>query len=247
MFHTIPSESAVFRGYVFDSSEAQDASGTAPTTGGGSSPPTYLTPDAVMAYCQARLQSIDGQVETAMAQQQNCNSEQSQIQTVLGEISTLQSNVDSNGVVNDPATAGAMEHHLELLISQMETSDPNNPEIGTLKQLHDTIMATGTGPNKYGAAGFYYSNSNGPGAMPNGQSAPGSVRNDQDDKFGSDELTNFSQTLTGVNNSLNNSAELGMINIQSLMSQRTTAIQLSTNIMQSIDDGMSKIADNIGH
>jgi hypothetical protein len=250
MFHTIPSESAVFRGYVFEDSEAQDASGTTATGGsGGSSPPVYLTPDAIMAYCQSRLQSIDGQVETAMTQQENCNSEQTQVQNVLNEIGTLQSQLSGTpAVVNAPGTAVTMENSLEKLISQMETTDPTNSQIGTLKQLYDTIMATSTGPNKNGATmGFYNGNTNPPGSPPNGNAPPQGVNNDEDGTFGSDELTNFSQTLTGVNNSLNNSAELGMINIQSLMSQRTTAIQLSTNILQSMDDGMSKIVDNVGH
>src|SRR5579863_1719567 len=117
MFHTMPTESAVFRGYVFDSSEAQDASGTTPAgSSGGGSPPTYLTPDAVMAYCQSRLQSIDGQVETAMTQQEACNSEQSQIQTVLNEIGTLQSQLSGDpATVTNHQAAVQMEQSLEKL------------------------------------------------------------------------------------------------------------------------------------
>ncbi len=244
MFHTIPSEAAIFRGYVFDNSEAQDASGTTPaSSSGGSSPPVYLTPDAIMAYCQSRLQSIDGQVETAMTQQQNCNSEQQGVQNILTDVSSLQSELN-NGTVKDHGAAAKLESDLEKLISQMQSTDPSNPQIGTLEQLHDKIMATGTGPNN--GAQAYYCSANPPGS-PTGQTPPPNVHQDTDDTFGTDELTGFSQTLTGVNNSLNNSAELGMIAIQSLMSQRTTAIQLSTNILQSINDGMSKIANNIGH
>ena len=115
-------------------------------------------------------------------------------------------------------------------------------------------MATGTGPytttDPSGHTvqhGYYNGTTTGPGMPPTGGSPPSGVRADQDSTFGSDELKGFSDTLTGINNNLNNSAELGMISIQSLMSQRSTAIQLATNIMQSLDDGTSKIADNIGH
>jgi hypothetical protein len=246
----IPNPSAPsFRLDLFEAGEAQDTSGTTPTGSGGNSPPLYLTPDAIMAYCQSRLQSIDGQVETAMTQQQNCNSEQSAVQGVLNEIGDLQSQLSGTPpVVNAPASAVKIEGDLESLISQMETTDPTNSQIATLKQLFDTIMATSTGPNKNGAQmGFYNGSTAAPGSPPNGTAPAQGVNNDEDGTFGSDELTNFSQTLTGVNNALNNSAELGMINIQSLMSQRTTAIQLSTNILQSMDDGMSKIVDNVGH
>lgn len=224
---------------------AESANGATPTTGSTSSsaPPTYLTPDAIMAYCQSRLQSIDGQVETAMTQQQNCNNEQTGVQGILTDVSSLQSELN-NGVVKDHGAAAKLEGDLEKLISQMQATDPSNPQIGTLEQLHDTIMATGTGPNN--GAGGYYCSANPPGS-PTGQAPPPNVNQDHDDTFGTDELTSFSQTLTGVNNALNNSAELGMIQIQSLMSQRTTAIQLSTNILQSMDDGMSKIVDNVGH
>ena len=37
-----------------------------------------------------------------------------------------------------------------------------------------------------------------------------------------------------------------MIAIQSNMSDRTTAIQLTTSILQAYDDGLAKIANNIG-
>ena len=38
-----------------------------------------------------------------------------------------------------------------------------------------------------------------------------------------------------------------MVQIQSLMSQRQTAVSLTTNLVQSLGDQENKIADNIGH
>jgi hypothetical protein len=229
-------------------SAAAAAGSGAPAASASSSPPVYLTPDAVMAYCQSRLQGIDSQVQAAMTQQQNVNTEQQGIQNILSEVSTLQSQVNDNGVVHDPASAQKLEQDIESLVSQIERTDPSCSQLDQLKQLHDTVMATGTGP--YGSNpvhGYYSSSSSTPGMPPNGSSPPSGVRADQDGTFGSDELKGFSDTLSGINNNLNNSAELGMISIQSLMSQRSTAIQLATNIMQSLDDGTSKIAGNIGH
>ena len=51
----------------------------------------------------------------------------------------------------------------------------------------------------------------------------------------------------GVSSSVNSSSELEMIQLQSFMSQRQTAIQLTTNLVQSLGDQLNKIADNIGH
>src|ERR1700685_4647308 len=67
-----------------------NTSGTAATgaTSDGSSPPGYLTPQALMVYCQTRLQGIDSQVQTAMTAQQNSDWEQSQIGGILSTLAT---------------------------------------------------------------------------------------------------------------------------------------------------------------
>jgi hypothetical protein len=46
---------------------------------------------------------------------------------------------------------------------------------------------------------------------------------------------------------LNSGAELQMIQLQSIMSQRQTAIQITTNLVQALGDQLNKIADNVGH
>jgi len=60
----------------------------------------------------------------------------------------------------------------------------------------------------------------------------------------------FKNTTSGgvqkIQQDLNSGAELSMINLQSLMSQRQSAIQVCTNLVQSLGDQVSKIADNVG-
>ena len=63
----------------------------------------------------------------------------------------------------------------------------------------------------------------------------------------SQELQGYAQTLTDAAGNLNSNSELGMVQIQSLMSQRQTAVSLTTNLVQSLGDQENKIADNIGH
>jgi len=64
-------------------------------------------------------------------------------------------------------------------------------------------------------------------------------------------VDSFNSTVVGGLNSiqkdLNASSELSMINLQSLMSQRQSAVQMCTNLVQSLGDQMNKIAQNIGH
>jgi len=224
------------------------ADGTSPTATDGSSPPAYLTPEALMVYCQTRLQGIDSQVQTAMTSQQNTNWEQGQIAGILSELSTDSADT-TNGVMNNPQECKTIEQNLENLITQIQAKDPGCSQLGQLEQLHDSIMATGTGPYQDASGlthGFYYGGD--PAKTPTGLTTPpGDVsKSGADNTISTDEFTNFTNTLNNINSSLSSGAEMGMINIQSLMSDRTTAIQLTTSILQSYDDGVEKIADNIG-
>jgi hypothetical protein len=213
----------------------------------GSSPPVYLTPQALMVYCQTRLQGIDSQVQAAMTTQQNTNWEQTEIGNVLSDVASI-SGGTTNGVTTDPQVVQALELKLENLITQIQQTDPTCSQLQPLEQLHDSVMATGTGaypPANTSIQGYYGSSPNGTTGAPMGRVPPaGSPTNDS--SFSTADLTGFTSTLNNINSSLSSGAEMGMINIQSLMSDRTTAIQLTTSILQSFDDGLSKIADNIG-
>lgn len=234
----------------------------------------YLTPEALMLYCQSRLQDIDGQVQKEMAAQQNVTWEQSQIGNLMNEVQALQSTITNsdpsgaNGFTTDPGDAQKLESQIASLISEIQQRDPNCPILSQLEQLHDQVMATGTGPvdangnsvqdskNTTGpiipgsgqpiVQGYYNGSTAAAGDPPNGGTAPSGSRADQDGKLGTSELTTFNTTLQNLNNTLNSSAEMGMISIQSQMSQRSTALQLTTNILQSYDDGLAKIVGNIG-
>jgi hypothetical protein len=68
-----------------------------------------------------------------------------------------------------------------------------------------------------------------------------------DNQFGTDELQGYGQALSDAAGSLNSDSELAMVHLESLMSQRQTAVTLTTNLVQSLGDQENKIADNIGH
>jgi hypothetical protein len=52
--------------------------------------------------------------------------------------------------------------------------------------------------------------------------------------------------VSDVQKNLNSGSELSMISLQSLVSQRQQAIQVCTNLIQSLGDQCNKIAENIG-
>jgi hypothetical protein len=224
-----------------------NATGTSTTGTDGSSPPAYLTPESLMAYCQSRLQSIDSQVQTAMTQQQNADWEQSSIGNILTEIAS-DSAAATNGGMTNPQECQALEQKIEDLITQIQQRDPGCAQLGPLELLHDTVMATGTGPypQPNPTHSYYSSNAGGVGGKPDGPTPPAGVNSDQDGTIGTNELTDFTNTLNNINSSLSSGAEIGMIQIQSLVSERTTAITLATSTLQSLDDGTQKIVDKIG-
>jgi hypothetical protein len=200
--------------------------GLAPATAGGA---VFLTPDALLAYCQSRLDSIDGQVRAAFSQQQLRNSESSAIQGVL---QTFQAS--SGGVTSDSQSCARMETALHDLIEKLKASDPGCPELPRLEQTYNDAVRSGTGPTSalpYEDEGLY----------PPKQSGP-----EGDNTFSNTEMQTFISSLQGCASDLNSGSELQMIQLQSLMSQRQTAVQLTTNLVQSLGDQAQKIAENIG-
>jgi len=234
--------------YAAIEAAASGANGTAAAETDGSSPPPYLTPQSLMAYCQSRLQNIGTQIQTAMTQQQNADWEQSGVGKILTEISNDSAGT-TNGVMNNPGECQTLETNIETLITQIQQRDPGCSQLSQLEQLHDSIMATGSGPftdssNTY--HGYYGSSTASVGQSPNGPTPPSSGQVDQDNTISTSEFGDFTSTLNNINSSLNSGATMGIITIQSLVSEQTTAIQLATSTLQALSDGTEKIVDKIG-
>lgn len=164
----------------------------------------YLTPDAMLVYCQSRLTGINTQCSDIMTRQEkNANA-----QKALGElVSTL--SLYQEGVHGDTTKTLAVRNAYQKAID--DVGGPTSPLGEKLANDRDTLFETGD------TAGD--------------KNSMGAVLN----------ATKSHQS------SLNSDAEIDMIRLQSLMSQRQTAIQLTTNIVQSLNDQANKIVANIGH
>jgi hypothetical protein len=68
----------------------------------------------------------------------------------------------------------------------------------------------------------------------------------QDGKYYSSEIEAGKKTLDGTMKQLEASAQLEMIALQSMMSSRQTAVQLSTNLISALGETSRAIAANIG-
>jgi hypothetical protein len=213
-----------------------EASGDGSDSGSDQPPPApvFLTDASMLAYCSSQMQGIDSQIQTMFAEQQKQNQEQQIINQALQVLQgCTDGTLDTNGhSAPRPEQCVAMEKALESAIDQIEAIDPNAPCLTDLKHIHDNLMATGTGPNAHGIDHGYYL-------------GPTDANPTPDCNISSAEMGQFIQALQGVGSGLNNDAQLRMIQIQSLVSQQQTAVQLTTNIMQSLDDSMKKVVDNI--
>lgn len=214
-----------------EESGSGDAPGDMPI---GTYTPEYLSPDALLAYCGTQMQQIDSQIQATFADQQKQNLEQQAINQALQVLQgCADGTVDGSGkYASNPDQCRSMEKALEQAISTIEQIDPNAACLQQLKQIHDNIMATGTGPNDPQMGHGYYVGPN------DGNPTP-------DNTISSTEMSGFINALQNVGSGLNSDAQLRMINIQSLVAQQQTAVELTTNIMQSMDDATNKVVGNI--
>jgi hypothetical protein len=220
----------------------------APNIGPTGDPTQGLSGDALLAYIETKLNDTDGQIKDMLNHQKTVQAEQARIQQLMTEITSLQSKItnqdsNGNGTVKDPAAAAKLEQDIEDCINYIQSVDPGSSALGQLRALHDRVMATSTGPHD--GHGYYYGNTAPAGQPPNGQNPPPDVNNDKDGTFGTDELKDFTDTLQGINSDLSSGSQIEMIKLQSMVSDRSTAIQLATNIMQSVHDAEQKTVANI--
>jgi len=199
------------------------------TTAIGSS--NSLTSDSLMSYCDSQLDSIDGEIDTTMESDNDATQVSQQLQ---GVIETFQQN--SGGVNSSFNSCASLESALGNVVTQMQQTDPSNPNLGPLTQTYNNMVWSGTGGTPaYGGPQLM------PGFPPvqNGPQGDGTLS--------TDEMNSYISTLQGASSSLDSGSEMSLVEIQSLMSQRETAIQLTTNLVQSLGDQTNSIVSNIGH
>jgi hypothetical protein len=200
------------------------------------SPVTSMTPDSLMAYCRANLESLDTQMEGIANEQQTTNGEQK----ALGDLDQMLQNCSANGITSDKATCIQIEQTISNIYNQIKLTDPNSPILTDLAKLHDNVMATGSGPYTDPTTGQTV------GYIGDGQTGYASGDKKEDSSIDSGEIAQFVQDVKDMNTSLNNNSQMGMIQLQSLMSQQQQAVELCTNMVNALDQASMKVVSNIG-
>ena len=166
----------------------------------------YLTPDAMLVYCQSRLDGINTQCRDIMTRQEK----NSRSQGALGDLQSAL--VQHQDGYNDAKVHQKLVDAYASAIAQVGA----NSELGKkLAENRDQWLLAG------------------PNNVPDVETLKG-------------EMDSLITSVKSHQSNLNSNAEIGMIQMQSLMSQRQTAIQLTTNIIQSLNEQANKIVANIG-
>jgi hypothetical protein len=207
-----------------------------------------LTPDALFSYCSARINGIDAQVKEAFAQQQQNNDTQAAIGDLMASLNQaitggtdgsnnfIQANIgwywNAINKAGGPNTAEGQK-----LFQQMQTfchkadTSPSCP-----------LCAVASDPNCANFKGMMA------GAFGNDKSF---IQDHLQGQFGQNGVVDKDVIDTTVKDLQNDSDELGkggelmMIKLQSLMSQRQLAVQITTNLIQTLHDSSKSIVQNI--
>jgi hypothetical protein len=188
---------------------------------------TYLTPDALMNYCSTRLRGLDNQIQTKFEKQQTANHDSQVLSELQGNLNFGNDDLKvtgGTGVSTDCTIKGAAQ---ALLEAANKVTDP-----GVQKRLIDLasklVHVTGAPPS----ASF---DANASVAL-------------KAQTYKPEEMTQMiSQPVGNLQKDLNSGTELDMIQLQSLMSQRQTAVSTVTQMIQALGEQLNKIAGNIGH
>ncbi len=218
---------------------------------------SYLTPDALMTYCSTRLQGLDAQVQQAFHEQEESNRDS---QIISDALNASAFGVNVNGW--DPSQYGggsALIGDLQNAINQLPPGDARDQLIKVRDQIADRMDSKGqlkaildsTDPQQaYQQYWCHFDGSSG-NKQWTGQSDNSIVANvggtANANPIDPKEVASWSDAVKSAQSGLNSASELNMISLQSLMSQRQEAIQLCTNLVQSLGDQCNKIAQNIGH
>lgn len=178
---------------------------------GGADESSFLTPDALLAYCQSRMSALDTQIQSTFAGQKKSNADSQALNGLTEWLNTC----TQAGVAGPSSASGCTRQNLvDALLYTINTKGVGT-DSKTGKALNELLANANNGV--------------------------------YDGKNAEQIKAAITDTVGGLQKDLNAGAELNMINLQSLMSQRQTAIQLTTNLVQSLGDQMNKIAANIGH
>lgn len=200
-----------------------------------------LTPDALMAYCGVRMRSLDTSIREKMIAQQNAAKTQTDISKVLQDLGKLYGTDSDWDVQNDKPNAHVHEM-AKVLLDKANDSSLDPALRAKLKDIASSLVRVKEQNGVYVDAAW-----NGQGWVNKPDGFDCNCALSAEKHTVSDIKDLVDGPLKSLQSDLQRSTELDMIQLQSLMSQRQSAVQMCTNLVQALGDQVNKITANIGH
>lgn len=190
--------------------------GSSPILGGAEFDPNTLTPDSLMFYLSTRMSGLDGQIQDVFKKQQHSE----KVRSTLNELQRLVGTLDEETKDGQfPATEAGQLSFVMQINQTLDALEKLDSDIGTkvTAELYNKGQVMG-----------------GKGQVHTG-----------DQTYTGQEVKNTMEFLKNVGTDLDNTAQMNMIRLQSLMSSRQTAVQLCTNLIANYAETEKSIISNI--
>lgn len=197
-----------------------------------------LTPDTLMQYCAMQLGAIDKQIAEKMTKQREGRNAQAAMGELQRTLSKHQGGLDAKDA----------NGRAECLAAYKKAYDAAPPEMKDkiqkeFDEFYKTAVAedglAGNAPNLATVTDAQltsFANKVG------GKNEAGYLVNGTD----GDEMKRFADNVGSISSEIGNGAELEMISLQALISQRQMAVQMATNMMSKVNDTLQSQVAAIG-
>lgn len=184
---------------------------------------THMTPDTILFFCQSRLRSLDTAIAEKLAEQRKLTSH-----SIFDNIKASVT-MGTSDQINKDGNYEITEDRYNAILAKIDAAlaDP------TLSAAARTKLVAAKAAFEKDGLNIRFPDGKGP----DGLGSKGAA-------VSKDELKGITEACDDAIKAKSSEAELNMISIQSLMSQRQTAVQLTTNMMAAINDSLKAIAAN---
>jgi hypothetical protein len=225
--------------------------------GDGSLPgTTVMSPDSLLAYCQIQLGDLDDQVTSQMDAQQTSLAERTEVQNVETTLESFGDQGPTNGVQMHTCVAAIQD-----AINQLPAGDPVATQLQALGnqmvsqygyEEHTTQSpAAAAAPLANAAVAAFAANASlVPGAAPVTINAapvpPPTVSYQLTNPPKNDDWKSTTDAVGNLADNIKSNAEMQMLTLQDLVSQRQQVVELATGMMSKEDETLTDGAKAIG-
>jgi hypothetical protein len=227
--------------------------------------PSSLTGESLLLYCQTQLSSYDDTI-SGFLNEQKLNLTRKK--ALSGIENTLKKYVNHA----DQAATDDILNTFKNAINSLPAGDPVRGAIEdklhefTSHTVPSPVAITNMGMHAFvnpGQPAVTRTSWGGYSAQPDpvtsapagnaGQAPPPGIpastaasSNGQQIYYTSEQMTAFAGDIRSMLDNVNGNAEINMIQLQQVMSQRQTAVQLTTSLLAKLDEGTKSVVGNIG-